>query len=84
MASKREGDIRIIDQMIAVMPDDPIRLKDWLALLPEGIKPKTASGEARYLVSGRFATYQWGVPRMYVITEKGRQRRAEVRAQLAK
>ncbi|WP_084048589.1 hypothetical protein [Deinococcus hopiensis] len=60
------------------MPDGPIRLKDWLALLPEEVKPRTASGEAGLLVADRHA---FGV---YVIAEKGQQRRAEVQALLAK
>ncbi|SMB91212.1 hypothetical protein [Deinococcus hopiensis] len=84
MRSKRGGDIRIIDQMIAVMPDVPIRLKDWLTLLPEEVKPRTASGEAGLLVAERLATRDRHAFGTYVITEKGQQRRAEMQVLLAK
>lgn len=65
------------------MPDGPIRFKDWLPLLPEGMKRTSAYGAAALLVCDRLITRDPGVLGAYTITEKGKQRRAEVQALLA-
>ncbi|WP_139806767.1 hypothetical protein [Deinococcus hopiensis] len=82
MALHPKGRLRIIDHLIAVMPDEPIRLRDWLTLLPEDVKHNSARGEARYLVTDGLTTLSASMLRAYQITEQGKQRRAEVRALL--
>ncbi|SMB84342.1 hypothetical protein [Deinococcus hopiensis] len=84
MTGGQKAGLQTIDQMIAVMPDGPIRLQDRMALLPEEVKPKTASGEAGLLVADRLTTRDGRAFGTSVITEKGRQRRAEMHALLAR
>jgi len=79
---KSRETLTVFEHMLAVMPDEPIRLRDWIRLLPEWIKPKTAAGEARLLVSGRFTTREPGTIGCYAITQKGQARRVEIQALL--
>ncbi|SMB85438.1 hypothetical protein [Deinococcus hopiensis] len=80
MTRKLPGELRAKDYMIAIMPDGPIRLKDWLLLLPEGVHRGTASKEPVYLLAERLITRAPGLLGCYAISEAGKARRAEVRA----
>lgn len=82
MPQRLKGDVRVIDHLIAVMPDGPIRLHDWLLLLPPHVSRKTATSAAPLVVAERFATRRPGPGGYYVLTQKGQQKRLEICASL--
>lgn len=64
------------------MPDGHIRLNVWLTFLPQHVNLKTAGVAVRFAQSERLVARSLGAAGSYVITEKGQQRRAELRALL--